>query len=148
MYDLPRAAVFVDAMFIAVLACSDLDASLGWFERVLRLSLGRKMDIPYTMLADAFGLPTADLHTIATISDARDVFLELDQYPRGATQRPVRPGELPPGAALVTLAHPELHRLDGPWIEAPRERRGAVYGGRRAGTMRAPDGTLIELVEA
>lgn len=147
MYDLPRAASPVDSMFIAVLACSDLDSSLAWFERELRLSLGRKMDIPYTMLADAFGLPAADLHTIATISHGRDVFLELDQYPRAATPRPVRSGELPPGAGLVTLAHPEFHLLEGPWIQAPRQTTGVIYGDRRTGTLRAPDGTLIELIE-
>lgn len=148
MYDLPRAASLVDSMFIAVLACSDLDGSLAWFERALRLSLGRKMEIPYIMLADAFGLPPADLHTIATISHERDVFLELDQYPRAATARPVRPGELPPGAGLVTLVHPELHLLEEPWIEPPHARTGVIYGGRRAGTLCAPDGTLIELLEA
>lgn len=147
MYDLPRAASLVDSMFIAVLACSDLDGSLRWFERQLRLALGRKMDIPYTMLADAFGLPASDLYTIATISHGRDVFLELDQYPRGASPRPMRPGELPPGAGLVTLAHPEFHLLEGRWIAAPCRQAGIVYGGRRAGTMRAPDGTLIELME-
>ncbi|HEX8757292.1 MAG TPA: hypothetical protein VF745_13220 [Steroidobacteraceae bacterium] len=146
MYDLPRAASPVDSIFIAVLACSDLDGSLAWFERALRLSLGRKMEIPYTMLADAFGLPTSDLHTIATLSHGRDVFLELDQYPRGATPRPARPGELPPGAGLVTLGHPEFHLLEGPWIETPQQRTGIIYGGKRTGTLRAPDGTLIELV--
>jgi len=148
MYDLPRAASLVDSMFIGVLACSDLDSSLAWFERELRLSLGRKMEIPYAMLADAFGLPLSDLHTIATISHGRDVFLELDQYPRGATPRPVRPGELPPGIGLVTLTHPELELLESPWLAAPRQRDGVLYGGRRAGTLRAPDGTLIELVAA
>lgn len=148
MYDLPRAESLVDSMFIAVLACSDLDASLCWFERVLRLSLGRKMDIAYTVLANAFGLPASDLHTIATISHGRDVLLELDQYPGAATVREVRAGELPPGVGLVTLAHPEFQQLEAPWIEAPRQRQGAVYGGRRAGMLRAPDGTLIELVEA
>lgn len=148
MYDLPRAASLVDSMFIAVLACSDLDGSLDWFAREVRLSLGRKMDIPYSLLANAFGLPAADPHTIATISHGRDVFLELDQYPRGATPRPMRPGELPPAVGLVTLAHPELDLLQADWIAAPQDRSGVVYGGRRSGTLRSLDGTLIELVQA
>ena len=56
-YDLPRAATPIDKLFILVLACSDLDASLAWFERHVRLALGRKMSIVYTMLAKSFGLP-------------------------------------------------------------------------------------------
>ena len=145
-FDLPRAQSFVDKLFILVIACSDLDTSLAWFERQTRLALGRKMDIVYTMLAKSFGLPPADLHTIATVTHGRDVFLELDQYPRAATQRPARPGELPPGIGIATLKHPEFEQLTGPWIQPPTERSGVIYQGRRAGTKRAPDGTLLELV--
>jgi hypothetical protein len=77
----------------------------------------------------------------------RDVFLELDQYPGAATPRPVHAGELPPGIAIATFKHPEFDRLTGPWIVPPARRDGIVYKGGRAGTMRAPDGTLVEVVE-
>jgi catechol 2,3-dioxygenase-like lactoylglutathione lyase family enzyme len=147
-YDLPRAASPIDKLFILVLACSDLDASLAWFERHARLELGRKMNIVYTMLAKSFGLPLDDLHEIATMVHGRDVFLELDQYPAAATPRTTRSGELPAGIGVATLMHPEFDSLEGPWIEPPAAREGAVYGGRRAGTLRAPDGTLVEMVAA
>jgi catechol 2,3-dioxygenase-like lactoylglutathione lyase family enzyme len=146
LYDLPRAATFIDKLFILVLACSDLDASLAWFERETRLSLGRKLEIVYTMLAKSFGLPPTDLHTIATVTHGRDVFLELDQYPRQATPRPMHPGELPPGIGIATLKHPEFELLQGPWIQPPTERDGVIYQGRRTGTKRAPDGSLLEIV--
>lgn len=146
MYDLPRAGSLVDHLFILVLACSDLDASLAWLQSQARLSLGRKMDIPYTMLAKSFGLPLSDLHTIVTATHGRDVFLELDQYPAAATPRPVRAGELPPGIGIATLRHPELAELPGPWITPPRQRPGTIYGGQLAGTLRAPDGALLEIV--
>jgi len=145
-YDLPRAASAIDKLFILVLACSDLKASLRWFERHARLSLGREMDIVYTMLAKAFGLAADSLHTIATVIHERDVFLELDQYPGAATPRPTRPGELPPGISIATLQHPEFDRLEGPWISPPAARGGVIYGGARAGTLRAPDGSLLEIV--
>lgn len=145
-YDLPRAASPIDKLFILVLACSNLDASLAWFERHARLELGRKTNIVYTMLAKSFGLPLAELHEIATMVHGRDVFLELDQYPPAAIPRTNRSGELPPGIGVATFMHPEFDRLEGPWIEPPAERDGAVYDGRRAGTLRAPDGTLVEIV--
>lgn len=147
-YDLPRAESPIDKLFILVLACSDLNASLAWFEAHARLALGRKMDIVYTMLAKSFDLPQSDLHTIATLTHDRDVFLELDQYPAAATARRARPGDLPPGIAIATLIHPDFDLLTGPWIEAPRRRSGVLYAGRRAGTMRAPDGTLLEIIAA
>lgn len=147
-FDLPRAASLIDTLFIVVLACSDLQASLRWFERHARLALGREMDIVYTMLANAFDLPCDDLHTIATMIHGRDVFLELDQYPAAATSRPTHPGHLPPGISIATLKHPEFDLLEGPWISPPAAHAGIVYGGARAGTMRAPDGTLLEIVAA
>lgn len=147
-YDLPRAACPIDKLFILVLACSDLERSLAWFEHHARLALGRKMRIVYTMLAKSFGLPMSDLHEIATLVHGRDVFLELDQYPAAATPRATANGELPPGISLATLSHPEFGELPGPWITPPAHRTGRIYEGRLAGTLRAPDGTLLEMVES
>jgi len=146
-FDLPRAQALIDRLFILVLACSDLETSLDWFERELKLSAGQSMDIVYTMIANAFGLPHDQKHTIATMIHGRDCFLELDQYPDAAEVRPTEPGALPPGVAMVTLRHPDFDALSG-WIAPPVIRNGTFYGGRRCGTLRAPDGILIEVVEA
>ena len=146
-YDLPRAASLIDKLFIIVLACSDLQASLDWFERELKLSAGRSMDLVYTMINAAFGLPADTKHTLATMVHGRDCFLELDQYPVATTTRPTEPGALPPGIAMTTFRHPDFDTLSG-WIASPAVRDGAVYGCKRSGTLRAPDGTLVEVVEA
>jgi hypothetical protein len=145
--DLPRARSLVDQLFIAVLACSDLRASMNWFERVLGIAGGAEIAITYTMLAKAFDLPITQKHRIATGLHERDCFLEFDQYPPQAVARPCRPGALPPGVALITLGVPSLDAIPGDWIEPPRARPGIIYGNRRAGTLRAPDDTLIEIVE-
>jgi hypothetical protein len=76
----------------------------------------------------------------------RDVFLELDQYPAAATPRPALHGHLAPGISIATLKHPEFDLLEGPWITPPSVHAGVIYGGARAGTKRAPDGTLLEIV--
>lgn len=145
-YDLPRARSFVDMLFIAVLACSDMHASLAWFERALGLAPGRDMAIEYTLLAEAFGMPVSEKHTLATMTHERDVFLECDQYPSAATARPTVPGALPPCFAIASFTSPNLERIKENWIRPPVVRQGAVYGGRRAGTLRAPDGTLVEVI--
>lgn len=147
-YDLPRAASLIDKLFILVLACSDMEASAAWFRETLGIQHGRTMEIIYSMINQAFGLPDDSKHRLATGIHERDCFLEFDQYPPGATARPCAPGALPPGVAMTTLRHPAFSAIPGPWITPPTPRPGAIYGGRRAGTLRAPDGSLVEVVEA
>ena len=146
-YDLPRAASPIDKLFILVIACSDMQASLAWFADHIGFATGRVMDIEYTMLANAFGTPTSELHTISTAVHERDVFLELDQYPAAATVRPGAPDALPPGVAIGTFLHPDLSSVTAEWIAPPCPRDGAIYGGRQAGAVRAPDGTIVELIQ-
>ena len=64
-----------------------------------------------------------------------------------ATPRPRHDGQLPPGCAVATFAHPDFGSVCGDWITPPAPRDGVVYGGKRAGTLRDPDGTLFEVVE-
>ncbi len=151
-FDLPRAEAAIDRLFILVMACSDLNASLDWIEQQVGFQVGRrKMDIVYTMLAKAFGTPEDELHTIATMVDQRDVFLELDQYPPQAIARPGRDKALAQGVAVGTFEHADFSALDQRlkehWISPPAVRDSCVYAGRRSATVAAPDGTLIELVE-
>lgn len=147
-FDLPRAGAPIDKLFILVMGCSDLPASLKWMETHVGLQIGREnMEIVYTMLAKAYGTPMDELHTIATMIHDRDVFLELDQYPDAATPRPAHKDMLPPGCAIGTIWHPDFDSLKGPWITAPEVRSGPIYKDKRVGTLRDLDGALIEIVE-
>lgn len=146
-YDLPRARSPIDHLFILVLACSDMAASGAWLEQVAGLRQDRSLDLVYTMISQAFGLPETQLHTIATLTHERDVFLEVDQYPPAATLRPRRTGELSPGIALCTLLHTDLAAAPGPWLSPPTVRDGVLYGGRRSAVASGPDGTLVEFIE-
>ncbi|MEO1573587.1 MAG: VOC family protein, partial [Pseudomonadota bacterium] len=150
-FDLPRAGAAIDHLFILVMACSDLPASLRWMVSHTGLAIGREaMEIEYTMLANAFGLPLDGLHTIATMVHERDVFLELDQYPDAAETRPCTPGQLPPAVSIGTMAAPDIDTLyaarTDEWISPPAPHDSVLYGGRKMGTLRDPDGALIELV--
>ena len=145
-YDLPRAASLIDKLFILVLACSDMETSARWFRETLGIQHGREMEIIYSMINNAFDLPADTRHRLATGIHERDCFLEFDQYPDSATARPGDPDALPPGIAMTTLLHPDIDAIPGDWIMAPTARAGPVYGGRRAGVLRAPDGTRVEVV--
>jgi hypothetical protein len=151
-FDLPRADSLIDRLFILVMACSDMAASLVWLEAHCDFAIGReRMEIVYTMLANAFGTPLDELHAISTMIHEKDVFLEMDQMPPQATTRPHYRGELPQGAAIGSFLHPNfaalVERNQDLWITPPTVRESAIYGGKRAGTLRALDGTLVELIE-
>ena len=152
-FDLPRAEAPIDRLFILVMGCSDMNASLDWLETHARFSVGRRrMEIVYTMLAKAFDTPETDLYAISTMVHERDVFLELDQLPESATTRPRHADDLPPGVALGSFWHPDFAAIDqrcqAEWITLPERYDSAIYHGKRAATMCAPDGTLVELIEA
>ncbi len=152
-FDLPRAESLIDRLFILVMACSDMKASLAWMAEHLHISIGRdEMEIVYTMLAKAFGLPEEDPHIISTMVHGKDVFLELDQMPPQATVRPGYEDTLPQGVAIGTFWVPDFDDIDArnrnDWLTPPAVHTSCVYGGKRSGTLRAPDGTLVEVVEA
>ena len=143
---LAQAQSLIDRLFILVLACSDLAASRAWFAQALGLAVQPEVPIRYTMLSRAFDLPLETRHRIATAGHEIDVFLEFDQYPDGAEARACGEGELPPGVCMVTLAHPDLAAVAAGSIRPPQARRSAIYQGRAAAVVRAPDKVLVELV--
>ena len=146
-YNLPRAGSLIDKLFILVMGCSDMDRAAAWMQTHCGLAFGREMEIPYTMIAKAYGTPLDELHRICTLIHDQDVFLEVDQYPDEAIERPRHDGMLVPGCAIGTLFHPDFDSLPGPWLTAPTVRDGAIYKGKRVGVLQDPDGTLIEMVE-
>ena len=152
-FDLPRAEALIDRLFILVMACSDMKASLNWLVEHVDFAIGRDhMEIVYTMLANAFGLPHEEQHVISTMVHEKDVFLELDQMPPQATARPGYDGELPQGIAIGSFIHPDFDALAAKckdiWISEPTIHGSPVYGGKRSATVRALDGTLVEMIEA
>jgi catechol 2,3-dioxygenase-like lactoylglutathione lyase family enzyme len=147
-YDLPRAKSPIDRIFIMVLGCSDMQASRTWFAANLGLAPGRDIATPYETLAQSFGTPEGQIYTICTMTHGRDVFLELDQYPASATPRARNAGALPPGIAMATFRCADFAKIPGQWIVPPVPRTGPIYGGAMAGTLQAPDGTLVEVVAA
>lgn len=144
---LPEPKSLVDRPFIMVLACPDLRKTAQWVKDVLGLPMIDPVAIRYSMIEKAFGLPETAKTELTTARGAGQVFLELDQYPEAATERPRHEGALPPGVAITTMLYPDFDRLEGHWASAPVVREGAVYGGKRSGVLLTPEGALLEVVE-
>jgi catechol 2,3-dioxygenase-like lactoylglutathione lyase family enzyme len=144
---LPVPKSLVDHLFILVLACRDITANARWFGKTLGLDVSDPVSIRYSMINKAFELPVETQHAIATAKFGGRILLEFDQYPDGATDRPVHPDALPPGVAIGTLWHPDFDRLRVDWITPPARREGALYDGRLSGAIRTPEGGLVELID-
>ncbi len=143
---LPRAESLIDKLFILVLACPDMRATVDWFASNLKLDMTNPIAIRYSMIAHAFDLPISDLHEIVTAKWQGDVFLEFDQYPAATVVRPQHAGALPPGVAICTLVHPAFETLEIDWFSPPVVRDGPLYAGRRVGMVKTPEGALLEIV--
>lgn len=146
--DLPCAQSPVDRAFIVILAAPDRPAAVAWYRDALRLDESDSFTIPYSMINRAFGLPADHLTTLTMVASGRMPIVEVDEYPPAARPRPVLPGLLPPGNAIVTLTVRSLDACSCDWITPPHQPGDAPYLGRWSATTRGPAGELLELVEA
>lgn len=144
---LPKAEAEVDRMFIAVLAAEDRERTLRFHVEALGFEEGDSFTFPYSMINQSFGLPE-DFATTLTMTKVGEMpAAEIDQYPDAARHRPLAPGELPPGNALLTFAHRDLDSVGATFLEPPTVRDGPLYRGRRVATVVGPSDERIELVE-
>jgi catechol 2,3-dioxygenase-like lactoylglutathione lyase family enzyme len=145
--DLPKAKSSIDAIFIAILAAPDRAAAVQWYRDALGFDEGDSYVIEYSMINQAFGLPANTTSGLTMVQKGRLPIVEIDDYPAAATARPVEPGRLPPGNAMLTLAVADLDACRCPWIADPARYGGVVYGGQRSATTIGAAGELVELVE-
>jgi catechol 2,3-dioxygenase-like lactoylglutathione lyase family enzyme len=143
--DLPMAKCWVDRLFIAVMGCRDMKASLDFYHALLGTTTGGEWEMPYSVINIAFGLDASTAHKLATISDRRTVLFEVDQYPVKSTPRPQANGGLPQGVAMIGVKV-ESMPVGANWVVAPERRAEAPYSGAMVGVLRGPDGELTELV--
>lgn len=136
--DLHRACRPVDRLFIAVLACHELEDARGFYEgrfAAHRVS-DRSVDVP--VLRNCLSLPDDALIRISSLQISGGCLIEHDQYPETARVRPTI-GGLPTGIAMMTV---RAEDVDGPTIDGP------PYGGAPVALVRGRQGEWIELVGA
>lgn len=147
LFNLGSAQSFVDRTFIVVLGGPDLQAMRRFYAERLGMPVTEAMDSTISVLARAWGLPAETAFELAIVQFPQDFLIELDAYPPGATPRPRRPGELPPGMSLVSFGVASLDALDLEFVAAPRRIEAAPYHGRRVAVAIGAAGEYLELVE-
>lgn len=147
MFNLGAARSFVDRTFIVVLGGPDMGAMRRFYGEVLGMPTIDPAPSIITVLAGAWGLPATTQFPLGLVRFQQDFLIELDEYPAGATERPRRAGELPPGIATVSFGVKSLDGIAADFVAPPRAIRSAPYSGRRAALIRGAAGELLELVE-
>lgn len=146
-FELGTALSRVDRTFIVVVGGPDIEALRTFYSEVLGLPVSPAQDVRMSVMSNANGLDPETLHPLAIAQLPSRFLIELDQYPREATTRPVRYQELPPGMAMVTFTVASLEPFGEHLIAPPRPVGTLPYNGSRVGLLEGPAGELIELIE-
>ena len=118
-----------------------------YYGKKLGLAVGEASAWQITVLSRALGLPRETTYPLAVAALPTEFLVELDEYPREAVPRPVRPGSLPAGPAMVTFAVRELDDFQLRWRAGPARIAEFPYSGQEAAVTVGPAGEWIELVE-
>lgn len=145
--DLPFANSPMDHIFIVILATPDREATVAWYRDRLALDVGDTYTIAYSMINNAFGLPSDTMSSLTMVQKGRMPIVEIDDYPPQTRVRRADLGCLPPGNSLVTLIVDSLDGIKADWIAPPAHLPGPLYSGNRSATVLGPAGELLELVE-
>jgi catechol 2,3-dioxygenase-like lactoylglutathione lyase family enzyme len=137
----------VDRTFIMVLGGPSMAALSDFYTDRLGLELGDTLQLPVPFMADAQEVAPDTLYTLRVAIISQDFLLELDEYPATVPPRPVKPGHLPPGTAMVSFEVDNLDALDVDWRATPAEIDSFPYNGRRTGVIQGPAGEWLELIE-
>ncbi len=141
------AATPVDRVFIMVVGGPSMAALQDFYGRALGLPVGKAAAWQITTLSRALGLPATTTYPLAVAPLPRDFLIELDEYPAPATPRPLRPGALPAGPAMVSFGVADLDDFDLPWRAPPARIAEFPYNGQEAAVTVGPAGEWLELVE-
>jgi catechol 2,3-dioxygenase-like lactoylglutathione lyase family enzyme len=137
----------MDHIFIVILATPNREATVAWYRDRLALDVGDTYTIAYSMINNAFGLPSDTMSSLTMVQKGRMPIVEIDDYPPQTRVRRADLGCLPPGNSLVTLMVDSLDCIKADWIAPPAYLPGPLYSGNRSATVLGPAGELLELVE-
>ena len=139
---------FVDRVFIVVVGGPSMAGFRDFYGSKLGLTVGDATPFQISVISNAQGLPAETTYPLAVGAISPEFLIEFDEYPDLVKPRPVQPGHLPPGTAMVSFYAGALDAIDVVWNAKPRAIDEIPYGGRRAGVTIGPAGEWIELIEA
>jgi catechol 2,3-dioxygenase-like lactoylglutathione lyase family enzyme len=139
----PMAAV--GQVFIAVAGGPDMGAMTTFYDTHFRNEISAPVRVPIGVVNRAHGLPPNTRHGLALLKLPDGTRVELDEYPSSAVARPLRPGHLPPGMAMVSFRADRLP--DKGLLTAPAPVGLPPFPAARSACLPGGAGELIEIFE-
>ncbi|GMG86286.1 VOC family protein [Biformimicrobium ophioploci] len=143
-FELPRAQCAVDHLFIPVLASSNRDSALRYYEKLANHQ-GISFETRVTVINQLRGYDLQQRHPLATLQLAQNTLIEIDQLSdldAAASEYGSTPDSLGGGIAMITFEVDQLPE------GADHYRHDcAPYHGRPSCMISGPDGERIELVQ-
>jgi catechol 2,3-dioxygenase-like lactoylglutathione lyase family enzyme len=100
---LAQAHSAVGQVFIVVVAGGDIDALMRFYKAQFANEVSAPVDIPISVISSANNLPSDTRYRLGLVTLPGGTRIELDEYPPQTRPRPVVPGHLPPGMAIVSF---------------------------------------------
>jgi len=148
LFNLGSARSFIDRTFIVVAGGPDMEAMRRFYAEALGMTTTEPGASVISVLAKAWEMPVETRFLLSVVRFPKDFLIELDQYPVEATARPRRPGQLPPGMAMVSFSVPDLGAVRAEFLAPPRVIPSVPYNGSRVAVIRGAAGELLELIES
>lgn len=137
----------VDRPFILIVGGPKQQAIRDFYKSVLDIDSSDPVMARMTVLNKAHGLDVETTHPLSIARLSPKYAIEIDGYPSTATEREVRPGEIPAAIAMASMTIMSLDNLKTPLLAPARKIAGKPYAGRRAAVVRGGAGELIEFIE-
>ncbi|MCB2106617.1 MAG: hypothetical protein KDE14_02900 [Rhodobacteraceae bacterium] len=146
-YGLGVAKSFVDRPFIVINGGRDMAELIRFYSDVMGDKVDKPIPVRLSALNRLRGLDLEMRHPLSTVNIGGPFKIEIDQYPEGTADRPVREGELPPGTAMVAFEVPKLDDVPVAFVGGTLVTQSRPYNGRRVAVIKGPSGELHELIE-
>ncbi|MBI3951634.1 MAG: hypothetical protein HY314_14375 [Acidobacteria bacterium] len=146
----------VGRLFIAVLSARPYNATRDFYVKTLGMKGTEQDEFEFALdfVNKALGLPADHKIKIGLVRSAGNTHIEIDAFPKEATERQISPGSLPPGIAMCTLAVRSVDQVaqalkaaEVPFRRLDEMLSSPPYRGGRALVCRGRSGEIVEFIE-
>ena len=147
LFGLGKAESFVDRVFIVINGGKSMDSHINFYGKTLGIEVSKPQPVRMSALNAILGFDSEREHPLSTANIGGPFMIELDQYPEGTIDRPLLPGDIPPGISIVSFVVEDLDTIPVNYRSKFLKPAGRPYNGNRSGLTVGPNGEWIELIE-
>jgi catechol 2,3-dioxygenase-like lactoylglutathione lyase family enzyme len=146
-FGLGQAESFVDRVFIVINGGRTMESHLEFYGDKLGIEVSIPQPVRMSALNAILGFDSEREHPLSTANIGGPFMIELDEYPDGTEERPILPGDIPPGISIVSFLVDDLDAMPVDFRAKYLKPSGLPYNGNRAAVIVGPNGEWLELIE-